>query len=197
MPDDPFWQAITAQGDAPSATFEAFHRGADHRAYQGTAEITVGTNWVAQLFLRLGGFPLQGGVVSAELEMTSDGADTRWVRRFGGHVTASRLRFDRQSGLVVERMGQLEIHLRSTLQDGSMCSEVAKLKCFGFPLPKWAVPVGDAIESATKEGFIEFDVQGKLPLIGMLIRYRGHFLVEPSSVQFGSSEPTPDVSRSL
>lgn len=177
MLDDPFWQVVTAKGAVPSATFAAFHRGGRNRSYAGHAEVTVGSSWIAKILLRLGHFPQKGGVVPTRLDVTCSGSETKWLRRFGDHETMSLLSFDPQSGLVIERMGHLEMRLSSSLDKGRMHTKVESLSCFGVPIPRWIVPTGDAVETAVKEGRIGFDIHGKLPLLGTLIRYRGEFSV--------------------
>ena len=177
MLDDPFWQAVTAKGAVPSPTFAAFHRGGRNRSYAGHAEVTVGSKWIAKVLLGLGNFPQKGGAVPTRLDVTCSGSETKWLRTFGAHETMSLLSFDPQSGLVMERMGHLEMRLSSSLDKGRMHTKVVSLRCFGVRLPKWIVPSGDAVETAVKEGRIGFDVHGKLPLLGTLIRYRGEFSV--------------------
>lgn len=177
MLDDPFWQAVTAKGAAPSPTFAAFHRGGRNRSYAGHVEVTVGSSWIAKTLLRLGNFPQKGGSVVTRLDVTCNGSETKWLRRFGDHETMSLLCFDLQSGLVIERMGHLEMRLSPSLDKGRMLTKVVSLRCFGVPIPKWIIPSGDAVETEVKEGRIGFDIQGKLPLLGTLIRYRGEFFV--------------------
>ena len=80
-----------------------------------------------------------------------------------------RGRFER---LVCERFGPFCFGLALVLDGGRMNLVVRRWTAFGIPMPLSWAPGGNAYEHA-EDGRFHFHVEIGLPLIGMIVRYRG------------------------
>jgi hypothetical protein len=93
-----------------------------------------------------------------------------WARNFGGHRMQSRL-WARDS-LLAERLGATILLFSLTAVEGRIEWRVVAVRFLGVPLPlSWFA--GACATEAIVDGRYTFDVSATLPLVGLLIRYRG------------------------
>jgi hypothetical protein len=97
-----------------------------------------------------------------------------WQRTFAGRSfmttqEGGRGRFER---LLVERFGPLAFAMALVLDGGRLRLVVRGWTALGVPMPLALAPVAEAYE-CVEEGRFRFHVQLGLPLVGMIVRYRG------------------------
>jgi hypothetical protein len=74
-----------------------------------------------------------------------------------------------------ERFGPFAFGLALLCETDRMRLVVRGWSVFGIPLPRALAPVGDAYESA-EDGRFHFHVEIRLPVIGLIVGYRGWLL---------------------
>ena len=97
-----------------------------------------------------------------------------WRRTFADHSFTStqeegRGRFDR---LMCERFGPFAFGIALTREPDRLRLVIRRWSVFGIPLPRALAPFGSAYESA-EDGRFHFHVEIRLPLLGLIVRYRG------------------------
>jgi hypothetical protein len=167
----------------------AMHDLKDVLVAEGRATVERGRRPDAWLIGSLFGFPRAGRDVPVKVSFRLQGGREIWRREFAGRVMHStqeegRGRFER---LVCERFGPFCFGLALVLADGRMNIVVRRWTAFGIPMPRSWAPGGDAYESA-EDGRFNFHVEIGLPLIGMIVRYRG-WLVPRAPGRSGRSAP--------
>ncbi|MBE1282603.1 MAG: DUF4166 domain-containing protein [Rhodobacteraceae bacterium] len=168
--EDPFLRALVSKAELPRAVTE-LHSHSGH--YCGLCEIERGRGPFVWMLLWLGRFQRAGEDVPVSLDVRHDGQVWTWHRNFGGHVTASILSHDPQHNCVVERMGALKMCLKPVFQGGQIHVSLTRLTVFGLRCPRGFLPVSETTESEDAQKRYHFDVAARLPVLGLLIRYRG------------------------
>lgn len=125
-----------------------------------------------RLGLWLAGMP-PSGEVPVRVRVTAGAEGAVWRRDFGGHVTVSRLRYDRPSGQVEERFGPVRLGLSVAAEGGALLVGVAGMSVLGVPMPKGLRPVSETREFEDGAGRFCFDVAARIPWLGPVIRYQG------------------------
>jgi hypothetical protein len=141
---------------------------------EGLAQIERGTNWLAHFVAMVMRFPEQGQNVPVRVDFRRDGDREIWRRAFGGRSFLSTQeegqgRFER---LLCERFGPFAFGLALVLEEGRLKLVVRRWSVFGLPLPRALAPGGDAYEHAA-DGRFNFRVEIVLPVVGLIVRYRG------------------------
>lgn len=175
---DPFLRAAKARGLILPGPLADFHSGAGARSFAGQCDITRGRGALVGLLLRLGGFPSTGEGIAIRLEMRTISGLTQWRRDFGGHATVSSLRYDARRRAVVEGFGPFRVTMVPDIDDQGLTLAISRIAVLGLPLPRWIAPKSSTRESVDAAGRIRFDVSAALPVLGMLIRYRGWLVPE-------------------
>jgi len=163
----------TRFADLP-ALVRQLHDSTDATRWSGSAEVEAGTHPLARLIRRLIGFPAAGHSLPVQVEVVRDGAQEIWTRRFGSKTFHSVLAHHgaANAGEVTERFGPLRFVIALSLQEGRLAYPVTRGWCFGLPLPRALLPRSDSVEYADGGRFC-FDVSVRMPLIGLIVRYRG------------------------
>lgn len=141
---------------------------------EGLAQVERGTNWLARLVAMVMRFPEQGQDIPVRVEFRREGDREIWRRTFGGRSFFStqeegRGRFER---LLYERFGPFAFGLALVLEEGRLKLVVRRWCVFGLPMPRALAPGGDAYEHAA-DGRFNFYVEIALPVVGLIVRYRG------------------------
>ena len=111
------------------------------------------------------------------LQVTAQEEGEEWRRTFAGRPLVS-MQYDRGAGLLVERLGIVEIPLRLEVVGGSLSYQTTgaalSLGSLRIPLPYWLSPYVTAWEKAVGDtNQIHVTVDVTLPLLGRLIAYDG------------------------
>lgn len=150
----------------------------------GRAQVDRGNGLVSRAIGWVFGFPSAGEDVPLRVTFVSrDGAE-HWSRRFGARSFCSeqrqgRGRFDR---LIVERFGPFAFGLAAVRDGESLLLIVRRWSVLGIPLPLVLAPRGDAYEHV-RNGRFSFHVEIGLPLVGLVVRYRGWLVPETQVAQ--------------
>ncbi len=138
----------------------------------GTCDIDRGASPAARLIARLFHLPPGGRDLPVSVAMIArDGRET-WTRNFAGNRMRSVLREAGREDHVIERFGPIDflIHLR---WDGARLNyDIVGGRCCGISLPRFLLPKSDTLETV-ENGLFVFDVRIALPLVGLLVHYRG------------------------
>lgn len=158
-------------------TVQRLHLATGARRYHGIGESERGGNPLGRLCSFVARLPpAHDGPMC--VDMASTPVDERWVRRFGAHRMPSHLR-QHGAGLS-EHLGPLRFLFSLSVQDGVLHWRVSAVHAFGLPLPAaWFAGVG--AREFERDGRYRFAVFARLPLIGLLVRYRGWLDVDAST----------------
>jgi hypothetical protein len=96
----------------------------------------------------------------------------KWTRDFGGHVFSSRLSASHDNHLV-EAFGPLRFQFDLAAQNGRLEMKIRGWSLGPIALPRFLAPRSEAKEWADEDGNFHFDVPVWLPLIGLVVHYRG------------------------
>jgi Domain of unknown function (DUF4166) len=126
---------------------------------------------------RLARLPAAGEAVDVRLQVTVQEEGEEWRRTFAGHPMVS-MQYDRGAGLLVERMGIMEIRFRLEVVGGALNYRLAgaalRFGSLRVPLPYRLSPRVTAWERAAGDmNQIHVSVNVTLPLLGRLIAYDG------------------------
>ncbi|WP_244492245.1 SDR family oxidoreductase [Aureimonas sp. AU12] len=170
-PDPPLYRRLMGDRfDALSPPVRSMHEVAGFGAASGEAHVTRGRSPLARLVAGIVGFPPQGDHALHVTFEERDGRE-RWIRDFSGRRFSSEM-----SGAgdeVVERFGPLRFRFALVAGgDGSLEMALRGWSAFHVPMPLWLGPRSRPREWAENGGYA-FDVPIALPLIGLVVRYRG------------------------
>jgi NAD(P)-dependent dehydrogenase (short-subunit alcohol dehydrogenase family) len=143
---------------------------------EGRADVSGSRNVLALLLSRLFGFPPRGPNLALRVEMRSedDGSET-WTRDYPGVTMRSRMcNPDPSTRQFDEVFGPFAIRLQGSATTAGLLLEAVGVRLFGIPLPRFLRPRSSAREFVGADGLFHFDVAIALPLIGPVVRYRGH-----------------------
>ena len=160
---------------------------------EGRASVERGRNPLARLVTRFFGFPPPGRDVPVRVRFTPTatpaGTGERWERDFGGRRFTSlqsegKGRSDR---LLVERFGVFEFGLALVVDEDRLRLVPRRWSAFGLPMPLWLAPGGDSFETV-EDGRFRFHVEIRLPLAGLVVRYRGWLEPGPAPARAATCE---------
>lgn len=152
----------------------ALHETVDDTLWRGTAEVQTGRSPLAAVVRRLVGFPRSGTAVPVRVAIRRDGDREIWLRDFGGKRFHSKMTLAGPAGAgrVAERFGPFRFVIALEPRAGGLGFPVVRGWFLGLPLPRRLLPTSDTQESGN-DGRFRFDVSIRLPLAGLVVRYRG------------------------
>jgi hypothetical protein len=160
--------------DALPAPVRALHGETGPRRWSGTASVRRGRGLVARLLCAMVGFPDAAESVPVTVAFTPEPGAERWTRTIGGKNFASvqSVGTGRDRHLLVERFGPAAFSL-ALVRDGARLLFVPRRWSFlGVPMPRVLLPGGESFETQAG-GRFAFDVTVRVPLVGLLVAYRG------------------------
>ncbi len=142
--------------------------------WAGTAEVRRGQGLMARALAWIIGFPPAASAVPVRVTIAAEGDGERWTRDFAGRTFSSFLGSGRgrDDGLLVERFGIISVGFALVVRDENLCLVSRRWSCLGLPLPKALRPGGRMFETEVG-GQFAFDVEIAMPLIGLVVAYRG------------------------
>lgn len=164
------------------AAVRAIHTVLRDGGVHGRAKVTRGRNPVARAIAALFGFPPEGEHKVHVALSESRGVET-WIRDFSGHRFSSRL--SQQGQKLVERFGPLRFGFDLVADDKGLAMQLKRWWLGPVPLPLALAPRSLAREWE-EDGRFHFDVPIALPLIGLVVHYRGW--LEPAADNAGTSQ---------
>lgn len=150
------------------------HGLATGQTWCGTADVRRGVSIAASLVARAFRFPEAGKAVPVTVAMTVDADGEHWIRDFAGRTFESHLAAGtgRDDYLLIERFGVVTVALALVVNGDRLYLLPRRWKLFGVPMPTALAPRGTSFESEENGQFC-FDVSIELPLIGLVVAYRG------------------------
>lgn len=147
----------------------AVHNVCGDAGASGEAEVLRGRNPLTRVVAWVVGFP-PAGRCPVHVGFSERGGVERWTRSFGAHSFSSRLR--EEHGLLVEKFGPLAFRFALPSDENGLAMRMAGWNVAGLPLPLRLAPRSLAREWE-EDGRFRFDVPIALPLLGLLVHYRG------------------------
>lgn len=146
------------------------HVGASHLKMRGASSIERAHSWLGRKIAALAGLPTAGAQVDLRVTIEVAGPTEQWTRHFGPHTFHSQLQAE--GGYLVERLGPVAIvfELAGDSQQLRWIPRGGRL--LGMALPSRFFACVAAVETMS-EGRYCFDVRAALPIIGLIIHYRG------------------------
>ncbi|MEO8652010.1 MAG: DUF4166 domain-containing protein [Hyphomicrobiaceae bacterium] len=160
--------------DALPDAVRAMHRVCGDAGASGEATVERGDGVAARLVATVMGFPRAGTHPLHVTFIERDGVE-RWTRTFGDRSFTSDL--SERNGRVVERFGPLRFQFDLPSDARGLEMRIVGWSCFGVPLPLALAPQSMAREWA-EAGRFHFDVPIALPLVGLVVHYRGWLVVD-------------------
>jgi NAD(P)-dependent dehydrogenase (short-subunit alcohol dehydrogenase family) len=164
-------------GDAYAAlpaAIQAMHELTGTLTAEGRATVERGAGIMARAIGAIFRFPPAARDIPIKVDFALRGAREVWRRNFAGRSFIStqeegRGRFDR---LLCERFGPFAFGLAVVCEGGRLNLLARAWSVFGIPMPRALVPHVTAYEGV-EDGRFRFYVEIKLPLVGLIVRYRG------------------------
>ena len=146
------------------------HDGRARKRLSGRCRVERGAHPLISILALVASLPPSHADTKTSVDITCDGDTETWTRNFDGHVMRSRLW--KHDSLLAERLGAVTLRFRLTVEHSRIVWRVAGAGIFGIPVPKAWFAGCEATESVV-DGRYEFDVRATLPIVGLLIHYRG------------------------
>lgn len=167
--------ALGAAMERVAAPVRAFHRAPAPARFAGRASVARGGNPLARVVAMAMGLPPSSTDCEVEVIVNRgmDGTET-WRRTFDGRVfqSSQSLGRGRWDGLIVERIGPLSFAYAVIERRGQLHLDLRGWSAFSVPMPAFLGPGADAFEHGA-DGRFNFDVAMLLPVIGLVVHYRG------------------------
>lgn len=152
----------------------AMHRVCGDAGASGEATVERGGNLAARLVASVMRFPRAGAHTLHVSFIERDGVET-WTRTFGDRSFTSQL--SEHKGRLFERFGPLRFQFELPSDARGLEMRMVGWSCIGVPLPLVLAPRSIAREWE-EAGRFNFDVPIALPLVGMVVHYRGWLVVD-------------------
>jgi hypothetical protein len=152
----------------------ALHTVTSAAAFSGRCRVVRGRGPLAWLAATAIGFPPTGPDQPISVWLSREGDGERWVRTSGRHSFTSRQYpgRGRSRWLVRERFGVVSVDMALVVEGEGLRYVVRRWALFGVPLPLALGPRSRALETV-EEGQFRFDVEIRLPLVGLVVHYQG------------------------
>lgn len=152
----------------------AIHEGTGTRKWAGHAEVRRGRGWGAHAIARLLGFPGAADRIPVSVSFSPHKDGELWTRDFGGRKFTSiqECGTGRNDYLLVERFGPISVALALVVDEGRLFLVPRRWSLLGIPLPDVLLPCGTSFETEVN-GKFHFDVEVSLPVLGLIVAYRG------------------------
>ena len=137
---------------------------------EGRVDIVRGANPIAAMIAGILGLPRAGQQQSALVKVSVKDSGELLERWYDGRHFATYQ--DRSGCNLTERFGSFALQFVLRVEAGSLHFDPAGVKLWGVGLPNSVAPAIAATERAQAETHI-FDVSLSLPLVGLIIHYRG------------------------
>jgi len=174
-PDAPLYARILGDAwDRLPEQLRRMHTPGAGKSAAGRASIERGRNPLARLVAGIFRFPAAGADVPVQVTFSAIASGEHWERNFAGRRFSS-LQTEgkgRADCLLAERFGPFEFGLALVVEGDRLRLIPRRWSAFGLPMPLWLAPGGDSFETV-EDGRFCFHVEICLPLVGLVVRYRG------------------------
>lgn len=165
-----FKQLLDASVEELPAPLKYLHDGRS-KTLHGQCDVERGGGMLSRLFARMMSLPPAGKNQAIEVIIACNGDGETWIRRFGRRSMQSSL--SAQDTLLVELLGPVRFKFKLILDHtGHVNWQLVHVTALGVPLRvNWFDNV-KASESADNGNYC-FDVTAALPIVGLLVTYKG------------------------
>lgn len=167
----PLFRDLIGSGfaDLPPAV-QRVHEDRAETALAGRCRVERGTNALSSLMGAVASLPKAGADVPLRVRIRrGDGGET-WAREFAGLPMVSKLRS--RAGCLEERLGPATFRFALAADRERITWRLVGVRVLGIPAPLALFSGVTASESA-ESGRYRFDVEARLPVVGLLVRYAG------------------------
>ncbi|HEY0232183.1 MAG TPA: DUF4166 domain-containing protein [Dokdonella sp.] len=162
----PRWNALPAR-------VRALHGAEGEVSARGCASVSGNPRWPARLLRGALGLPAPCTNVAVDITINREGFQETWRRRFAGaHMDSHLRRSSRHPQAFEERLGAACLAFTLDDSDGGLRWVAREVRFLGVPLPlRWF----DGIDArcSEREGRYRFDINVRLPGLGLLVAYAG------------------------
>lgn len=150
---------------------QRFHRLQGRAVLHGWVETHAPRSALARLLAYCLGTPRSASSGSIRFVLEAGPDLESWIRHFPAQTMTSRMRL--VGGQVEEQLGAAQLTFNLAAVGETLKMELARMRFFGVPCPKWLMPRIVAEETGAEDQ-IHFRVVAALPLVGTVASYRGH-----------------------
>jgi len=138
--------------------------------WAGVANVERGRSRLSHLAAWIAGLPPDGCDLALCVTFEPVGANEIWTRRFG-EARFRSVQYERD-GFLCERAGPTTFIFTPVASGDGLALRLDGFRLLGLPLPRLVHPSVRAWE-CEREGCYQFEVEARLPLAGLVIRYGG------------------------
>ena len=165
-----FRRILGSRFDQLPLPLQRLHDTRSQVVFSGRCDIAGSASWPAHVLALFAGLPRPAGDVPVNVSILYDGNGETWTRRFDTKRMQSRL--TERNGKLIEAVGPVQLSFALEVVDGAIVWTAVHARAFGLPLPlSWFRKV--AAREAVENGRYTFDVRAELPVVGLLVHYRG------------------------
>jgi len=162
--------------DALPARVRDLHDIQGPSVWVGMASVERGRSLVSRLAAAVSGLPPAGPDQPLRVTFEPAGGRETWLRQFGGAPFRS-VQYER-GGLLRERVGPTTFVFTAVASAEGLALQLEGFRVLGVPLPRLLHPVVRTFEGE-RDGRYHFEVEARLPLFGLLVRYGGWLTPQP------------------
>jgi hypothetical protein len=153
---------------------QELHGRAGPRQWKGFAAVRRGRSLAAALVASLVGFPKAASRTPVTVTFSPENGAERWVRNFSGKsfTSVQSAGEGKDRYLLRERFGPAVFAMALVVEDGQLSLVPRRWSFLGVPMPWFLLPTGRSFE-AERDGQFCFDVEISMPLIGLIVGYKG------------------------
>lgn len=169
MSESLFGQVLKQSFNELPPAIRSVHDGLSKHLH-GKGDVTRGEHWMVKWLAPFASLPPTSNDIPIDVEIVVHPRGETWSRSFNGHSMQSHLR---ASGTVLaERLGAMTLFFTLHADSSGLQWRIAGAKCLGLPLPtNWFI--GAIASERMLDGRYSFDVRASLPIVGLLVHYRG------------------------
>lgn len=151
-----------------------FHSLAGRHELHGWVDVRAPGSWAARLLAICLGAPTRSAQGPIRFELLAQSGAETWTRFFPNRTMSSVLKKD---GIrVTEKLGASRLAFELVEVAGALEMRLRTLHFWGLPCPRWLMPEITARETGEADR-LHFHVQASVPVIGLVVSYRGHLVV--------------------
>jgi hypothetical protein len=138
---------------------------------QGTAIVKRGSGLLNTLCALVSRLPKAQPSASVIVKIDLQGTQEIWQRRFANSVMTSKL--SQHADLLREKLGLVCFDFQLLPDSDGFTWQVKRASVLGLPLPS-VLFRGVFARSFAIAGVYQFEVSARMPMVGLLVAYRGH-----------------------
>lgn len=167
----PLYRRVLGAGfDALPARVRELHDLHGPSVWVGVANVERGRSLVSRLAALASGLPPEGRDQPLRVTFEPVGGKETWSRQFGSAPFRS-VQYQR-GGFLLERVGPTTFVFSALASPEGLALRLDGFRLLGVPLPRLLHPAVRTFESE-RDGRYHFEVEARLPLFGLLVRYAG------------------------